>query len=306
MSHYSKINEDNEEYFRFTWPQRLDKAIHTLEGLLVGLSADGKVNQQELAVLTRWMTEHSQYSDRHPFNEILARLYDALTDGIFDAEERADVLWLCNKFSTDNTFFDFATADMQRLQGMLGGIAIDGKITVEELTHLEKWLQEHEHLRKIYPYDELESLLLHVLKDGVIDDEEHAALMRFFTEFLSHAGHRAVGNVTPAEAMIISGCCAVCPEIVFEGSRFCFTGRSERCSRKQLAEIIVKAGGLFSDSVTQQVSYLIVGCEGNECWAYSCYGRKVEKAIEYRKKGLPLLIVHENDFWDAVEDGGNQ
>jgi hypothetical protein len=34
--------------------------------------------------------------------------------------------------------------------------------------------------------------------------------------------------------------------------------------------------------------------------AYSCYGRKVEEAINYRKRGANILIVHENDIWDVV------
>jgi SH3-like domain-containing protein len=44
----------------------------------------------------------------------------------------------------------------------------------------------------------------------------------------------------------------------------------------------------------------LIGDEGNPCWVFSCYGRKVEKAIQYRKSGLPILIIHENDFWNAI------
>jgi len=32
------------------------------------------------------------------------------------------------------------------------------------------------------------------------------------------------------------------------------------------------------------------------------YGRKVEKAIQLRKEGHKIILVHENDFWDAIED----
>lgn len=48
--------------------------------------------------------------------------------------------------------------------------------------------------------------------------------------------------------------------------------------------------------------FLVVGADGNPCWAFACYGRKVEMAIDYRKQGCKLLIVHENDFWDAARD----
>ena len=62
----------------------------------------------------------------------------------------------------------------------------------------------------------------------------------------------------------------------------------------------MQAGGIFKDSVVKNTDFLIVGDEGNPCWAFSCYGRKVEKAIELRKSGSKIQIVHENDFWDCV------
>jgi hypothetical protein len=61
-------------------------------------------------------------------------------------------------------------------------------------------------------------------------------------------------------------------------------------------------GGEFVSSVTAKVKYLVIGAEGNPCWTYACYGRKVEKAVELRKSGVRLLIIHENDFHDAVAD----
>lgn len=54
--------------------------------------------------------------------------------------------------------------------------------------------------------------------------------------------------------------------------------------------------------MNKPVNYLIVGAEGNPCWKFSCYGRKVEKAVELRKEGSRLLIIHELDFHDAVAD----
>lgn len=41
--------------------------------------------------------------------------------------------------------------------------------------------------------------------------------------------------------------------------------------------------------------------KGNPCWAYACYGRKIEKAMELRKKGAQILIVHEADFLDITQ-----
>lgn len=36
------------------------------------------------------------------------------------------------------------------------------------------------------------------------------------------------------------------------------------------------------------------------CWAFSCYGRKVEEAMNMRKQGYKISIVKEIDFIDAT------
>ncbi len=296
------LNEDNAAYLRYTGPQRIDRSMHTLEGLVAGIAIDSKINDKELGALTGWIASHSEYADRHPFNEVIGRLNEILADGVIDDDEKADILWLCNKFSTENSFFSQVSSDMQRLQGIMGGIAADNKITVEELENLNEWLYEHEHLKTCWPYDELEALIIAVLKDGVIDDIEHRQLLAFFREFTDRPGHKAVTLPANKDDLSIGGVCAVCPEIQFLKQKFCFTGSSTRMTRDELAQQVANFGGTFSRGMTQTVNYLIVGAAGNPCWAYACYGRKVEQAVSFRKKGLPVAIVHENDYWDAVSD----
>lgn len=92
------------------------------------------------------------------------------------------------------------------------------------------------------------------------------------------------------------------PEIRFPGSTFCFTGASSKFKRKEFEDLILNLGGEPHKGVTTKLNYLVIGAEGNPCWAFACYGRKVEKAVELRKKGVRVVIVHENDFHDAVLD----
>ena len=61
-------------------------------------------------------------------------------------------------------------------------------------------------------------------------------------------------------------------------------------------------GGAMRPSVTTKTDYLIVGNAGNPCWAYACYGRKIEDAMNIRKDGGKVQIINETDFWDAVWD----
>ena len=162
-------------------------------------------------------------------------------------------------------------------------------------------MDQHTHLRTCYPYDELEALIAVVLQDGKIDNDEHRVLLRFLSEFIEYPGHRALELQIDAESALITGICARCPEIVFESRVFCFTGKSKRHSRQHLVDLVERKGGRFHKSVVMELDYLVIGADGNPCWAFACYGRKVETAIGYRKQGCKIVMVHEDDFWEAVE-----
>ncbi len=77
-----------------------------------------------------------------------------------------------------------------------------------------------------------------------------------------------------------------------------FTG--SRGPRRLFAETISTRGGTFIDRIRDELNYLVIGAEGNPCWAFACYGRKVERVVEMRRAGHRVLLIHEHDFWDAV------
>ena len=294
---------DHREYLRFTGKQRLETATNSLYGIIGGLVADRRVNKVELDALNSWLASYQEFLDRHPFNELIPHIHAVVADGVIEEEERSDLLWLCERFSGAGRFYDDVTADIQQLHGFLGGIVADGRVNKKELDELSAWVDDHAHLRSCWPYDELESVIAHVLKDGKIDDQEHEALLQFFGEFTIAPGRKAVGAID--REATVSGVCVFGPEIDFADRFFCFTGASKRTTRNGLVEIIRQLGGEFHKNLRNDTHFLIVGADGNPCWAYSCYGRKVEDAVQRRRKGQRLQIVHELDFWDAVADNGS-
>jgi hypothetical protein len=295
------MHPDHLEYAKFTSRARIEKSVNSLLGLIEGMALDSSINEAEVSFLNLWLAEHADVRDRHPYNELVPVVQDAVKDGVLTQDEHDDIVWLCERLRSAE-YFDKTTADLQRLHAILGGIVSDGQITEDELRGLSAWLQDHDHLRTCWPYDEIDSLIVGVLKDKKIDAEEHALLKAFFSEFTALMDDRTITSPVVSEGTNMVGLCAVCPEIEFNESTFCFTGASSRYTRKELAATVEGLGGTFAPNVTKNVRYLIIGADGNPCWAYACYGRKVEKAVELRKSGVRVLIVHENDFHDAVAD----
>ena len=290
-----------ELHARFHKWSQLDKSVNTLLGLVQGIAIDGKINNSELNLINLWLSDHKDLGNKHPFNELIPVLSKALSDGVITKDEQQDIIWLCEKLKSTE-YFNEITTDLQLLHGILGGIASDGVISHEELRALGDWLDTHDHLRSCYPFDEIDSLITSTLSDGKVDEQENKLLQAFFSEFLAVLDNKTITAPLMNKGLSVQGVCASCPEIIFEGSKFCFTGASNRYTRLEFESLIKSLGGEFHSSVSNKLNYLIIGAEGNVCWAFACYGRKVEKAVELRKQGARLLIVHENDFHDAVAD----
>ena len=295
------MHPDHQSYIRFTSRSRLEKSIHSLLGLLKGISLDLKINEGEIYFLTNWLSEHEVIEGLHPYNEIVPILRGALEDGVVSEEEREDLIWVCERLCS-NKFYDEVTTGLQELHGLLGGVVADGVISEDELRGIQDWMEENEQLRKRWPYDEIESLIITVMADGRIDDEEHKILISFFAQFAEVLDDKILSDTFILVDSTVKGVCANSPEIAFQGSRFCLTGASSRYTRDVFAEKIKALGGEVVGSVSGKLNYLVIGGDGNPCWSYACYGRKVEKAIELRKAGAEILIVHEYDIHDAIED----
>lgn len=286
---------------KYTTKSIFEKAINSLIGIIEGITIDSKINDQEVIFLQAWIDDHRIRADKHPFTELFPVLENALADNVVTSEEKEDILWLCKKL-TSTQYFNQATADMQKLHAVLAAIAADGEISIDEMKGLSSWINEHDNLKGCWPYDEVESLITSVLRDKKIDEKEHALLLSFFAEFVSIMDNKTIVNPMFEVNKTIIGVCSVCPDISLQNSVFSFTGESYKYKRKEFASLITSLGCVFSNSVTKSVDYLLVGSEGNPNWAYACYGRKVERAVELRKQGHKIIIVHENDFHDVLQD----
>jgi hypothetical protein len=281
----------------------LDRDVHELEGLLRGIALDGRIVPEEVEALRDWCTKRRDVRDVGPFKELIPMIERTVAHGAVDEEERADILWFCEQLRTPSVYYSVATTDLQRLHGMLAGIGADGIVDERELRGLQDWMQGVKSLKGTWPYDEVEAIIREVLADGKIDEEEHKFLVAFTREFLGSTT-KLVFERKFDEQLVRFGVCAAQPVIVFESKRFCFTGTSRVASRDEMESVVRRLGGTTIAHVTRELDWLVVAEERGQSWAFSCYGRKVEIAVELRKRGSHLAIVHEKDFWEAAAERG--
>src|SRR3972149_1388932 len=129
------MHPDHRPYIKFTQRSRLEKSINSLIGIVEGIAIDSSINGSEVDFLRLWLSDHAELHNRHPFNELVPVVQQALADGVLTLDERDDILWLCERLRSTE-YYNKTTADLQRLHALVGGIVSDGVISEPELRGL--------------------------------------------------------------------------------------------------------------------------------------------------------------------------
>jgi len=288
---------DKNLYKNFCAPAQIERDLQTLSGLITGISCDRDINQLEREGLCNWMDKIKEYGRAEPYRSLLRALNEALYDNVITKEEADDIVWLCNQYVDRIGYYDMITSTIQKLTGIVEGIIVDKEINEQELSFLLEWMDENDNLKNCWPYDELYTFIMHVLKDKVITEEERVQVMKFCSAIV---GSNAGTTNDDLVEIINEGYCQMDPDIKITESSFCITGNSKKFRRREIAEKIELFGGFVTDKVSKNINYLVVCDEKNNCWAYTCYGRKIEQTVMLRKSGHPIAIVHEFDLYDAL------
>jgi NAD-dependent DNA ligase len=295
-------NKENLDYRIFTSRSEIDKAINSLKGILLGMNFDLLVNDIEIKELDNWCTIHHDLINKNPFKEFITLIKESINNSLIRRDTLEDLYWLVQKYQHEGKYYDKVTCDLQTLHGICHGVIADGFINDDEIFELKKWIDTRDYLVSYYPYDEIKCLISSILSDGKIDDEERKRLLAFFHDFAKIVTKEVAQKIDgEIDDLSISGICTLDPQIEFINKTFCFTGIAKRATREELIAIVKELGGNYIDNVSKNTDYLIVGDNGNPCWAFACYGRKVEKAINLRKEGKKVSIIHEFDFWDFAD-----
>lgn len=193
--------------------------------------------------------------------------------------------------------FNRARIDDRQVNELLGlshGLIADGKIDQAEADYLHKWLIANtaSHSNPI-----VANLLLRVsdmLSDGILDDDESKELFETLRSFA--AGDFELGELQKSITLPLD---APPPLIAFDGTRFCFTGTFAFGSRKECESAIASRGGK-AGSLTMATDFLVIGIYATDSWAHSSYGRKIEKAVDMKSKGVPIGIIGEAHWVEAL------
>jgi NAD-dependent DNA ligase len=180
------------------------------------------------------------------------------------------------------------------LVGIAEGVLGDQSLNDSEINFLNAWLNRHQAIAREWPGDIIQARVKNALADGVITEEERTDLVETLIKLI---GGRLddLANAPRVTELAFDDT----DDIDFEGTNFCVTGEFVLGPRERCIDEIRNRGGVIRGTVSGTTDYLIVGGMGSDEWKHGSFGTKIQKAIEYRAAGKPILIIHE-DRWAAA------
>ena len=177
------------------------------------------------------------------------------------------------------------------LLGVATGLLADRRLPDEEVCFLNDWLNQHDELAHTWPGDVVHARIRNVLADGSISETERAHLVETLRQLIGGRLEELAASTHVSELVFDE-----VATVIFSGSMFCLTGDFVFAPREVCEKEIEKRGGQVGKNVTKKLQYLVVGGLGSAEWKHGSFGTKIEKAIQYKREGLPIWIVHE-DKW---------
>lgn len=175
------------------------------------------------------------------------------------------------------------------LMGLVQGMLADDELRDEEVIFLRNWLARAQNVALTWPGNVIAAQIEQALSDGHLAPQERQHLRNTLEKLITGALDEAASS--PVATLALDDVTA----IDIEGRSFCFTGDFVFGPRPVCESAVVRRGGTVIN-ITKKLDYLVVGGLGSAEWKHGSFGTKIEKAVCYREKGVPLRIVHE-DAW---------
>ncbi len=271
------------------------KAVYSLNGILQGLVADQQLNEAEFLFLDTWLRSQNHLRDDPDCTDLLDLVTDILKDGKIDEDEREDLTTLIGDIIQYKHVTQENEADLvNECLGIISGIAADDILKEEEVDYLTTWLSENDYLFDTYPINVIVEALQPIANREMTTNEA-ANLLDLFKRITGNQ-FTATGSTDAHPLDFI----AIEPEdFNHDGLRMCFTGTFDKGSRKEVEAIAHALGATTKKDVSKSIDCLVIGTQVSPDWISTSYGRKIQKAIELRDSGHPLIIVTEK-YWTGL------
>lgn len=177
------------------------------------------------------------------------------------------------------------------LIGIVQGMLADNELNDREIAFLHQWLSNNDAIAAVWPGSVIAAQVAEILADSHVSETERQHLVDVLQQLVG-------GTLTElAESSHVSTLPMDKVEVItITDKRFCLTGDFVFGPREICEAAITTRGGEVQAGITKKLNYLVIGGLGSREWKHGSFGTKVEKAMQYKQDGLPIVVVHE-DVW---------
>jgi len=277
----------------FTAKRNKQKSLISLRGILLGVTADHRLNETEILFLATWLKSNPELKRDHDFLTIQRAIEAVLEDGIITADEKDELYALLNNvlIGADDTERPQNLDDVVNLVlGFLQGVSADNHLVDKEIGLLAHLVATNA-ASSTWPGNLLNKRLQRIIDEKAISDEEREDLLdlikqitgQHFTETGLAAG-MATEIFADGDVMSI------------HGKRVCFTGKFFSDTRFNLEQHAKALGAEPVKAMSKLVNVLVIGSLASRDWMFTSHGRKIEAAIKARDEGCDIQIINEEDW----------
>lgn len=165
-------------------------------------------------------------------------------------------------------------------------------VTDSEILFLDLWLKDNKAYTSLFPLNVIKQRIDAILASGIITQAERENLCRELTAIQGNNFRETgmAGGFSNASIFDQPDC------IIIKDSVFCLTGQFASGPRDRCERALKKFGAVLAANITQKLDFLVVGSLSSRDWIASGHGRKIEKALHYRQKGIPITILSEENL----------
>lgn len=186
--------------------------------------------------------------------------------------------------------------DLSEFLGLAKGLLADGLVSLEESDAVARWINTHQDAVEQWPLNLLSERISRIYRDGQVDDDEQKELAELLESIVGGTAGVVLGEDAPTELPLDKPP----PVFVWRNAVVVFTGKFAYGTRVQCQRVVSELGAICESDVTRRTHYLVIGTFGSRDWVHTSFGRKIEKAVEYRGlSGIPQ-IVGEDHFVDCI------
>lgn len=251
-------------------------------GYAKGIVADNKIDIEEAKQIALWLDANAVYLyDYINIDLLINTIKHAIEDDIITDEESRELI----KFIKHMLYMTDIYDEIDYILGFMRGISANNIITEKEAKALFNAVKKFEDktafpISKVYEY----------FKNNK-DFSDNTELLNILKNI--YGGNLITNTKASLSCMPVDN---PQPDIEFKDKVFTLTGEFAFGTRAECVQEIEKHGGIFSKNVTQKINYLVIGSIGSDDWIHSSFGRKIEKALQFKKQGKNIIIISE-DHW---------